>query len=99
MSPNRTRGSDFYKMISHRPDMESTLNQRSQYKNMLLLNKLKNQSLPFYYVDLDPKKVEKLQKIAEEASNPHDKQAAQEALDNYKDLIRSNKTNKKSTKN
>ena len=61
---------------------------------MLLLNKLKNKSLPFYYVDLDPKKIDVFKKFVDEASNPLDKQTAQDALDNYKDLINRNKSKK-----
>ena len=78
--------------------MLDTLDQKTQYKNMLLLNKLKNKSLPFYYVDLDPKKIEVFKKFVDEASNPLDKKTAQDALDNYKDLINKNKSNKKGTK-
>ena len=40
------------------------------------LNKMKNKSLPFYYVDLDPQKVEVFKQIVETANNPHDKRNA-----------------------
>ena len=43
---------------------------------MLLLNKLKNKSLPFYYVDLDPKKIDVFKKFVDEANNPLDKKTA-----------------------
>ena len=78
--------------------MKAIIQTKDELRNMNQLNKMKNKSLPFYYVDLDPQKVEVFKQIVESANNPHDKRNAQEALDNYKELIRQNKSHGKPSK-
>ena len=102
MNSSLTGESDWrvvHKLISHhKAEMKAIIQTKDELRNMNQLNKMKNKSLPFYFVDLDPQKVEVFKQIVETANNPHDKKSAQEALDNYKELIRQNKSQAKPSK-
>lgn len=47
---------------------------------MIYLKNLRNKSLPFYYVDLNPKKIDELKRMVKQAKDPQAKQNAMDAL-------------------
>ena len=58
------------KLIAQRTDLEDKLQRKTQYNHMIHLKNLRNRSLPFYYVDLDPKRLDELKKMVKNAKDP-----------------------------